>query len=196
MKSNSEKTDEVVFPSHEIAVEEELLPSQGTYVENHHVKASVFGNLFLNKEKYRAQVIPLVKSRETPKKGAEVIGLINRVGRSSIKLSIYYMNKKPTYPPMSALMHISDASNAYIKDIDEYYARGDIISGRIIDAKTFPIQISCKGGQYGVISATCDKCGEKTEKIKENTLRCVECGHVQTRNLSRNYGKITLIPEY
>ena len=93
-------------------------------------------------------------------------------------------------------MHISDASSDYIDDLDDYYAAGDIIRAKVIDAKTYPIQLEAKSNDHGVIATTCKICGESVTKLKKNLIKCNECGFEQTRATSIDFGSSNFIPEY
>jgi exosome complex RNA-binding protein Csl4 len=93
-------------------------------------------------------------------------------------------------------MHISDASRDYIKNLDDYYAAGDIIRASIIDAKTYPLQLECKRNDLGVIYTTCIKCGSHVTKIKKNLLKCDECGWKQSRATTIDYGNVSFMPKY
>lgn len=194
MTEKNEK--KIVFPSDELAVEEELKASSGTHVENHKVAASVFGESFLDRERYQARVIPFPKSRAVHKRYDTVVGLVFRVGRSSMGINIAYVNNNPINPTFGAIMHISDASRDYIDNIDDAYASGDVIRAKIIDAKSFPVQLEAKGREFGVVHCLCDKCGAEVEKERKNLLKCKECGHEQKRNTAYNFGELNLIPKY
>ena len=149
--TNKEQAKNIAFPSKELAVEEELIASSGTHVDDHKVKASVFGEVYLDKKYYKAKVIPFNKRNNFPKRYDMIIGHVDKVSKSSIRVSVMYLNSIVTYPYFSAIMHISDASRDYINDIDQSYALGDIIRAKIIDAKTYPVQLEAKSGSCGVI---------------------------------------------
>lgn len=194
MADNNE--DKIVFPSEKIAVEEEYLPSGGSYAEDGEVKGSVFGKVYINKERYRANVIPFQSRKLIASRFDTVIGTIIRVSKSSVRLEINYLNKKPTIPAMSAIMHISDASREYVSSLDDLFASGDVIRANVIDAKTIPLQLECKKNDTGVIYSLCDICGDEVKKVKRDLLKCESCDRVQRRKTAFDYGNLAIAVEY
>lgn len=188
--------DKIVFPSEKIAVEEEYLPSGGSYAENGEIKGSVFGKVYINKERYRANVIPFQSRKLKAGRFDTVIGTIIRVSKSSVRLEINYLNKKPTIPSMSAIMHISDASREYVTSLDDLFASGDVIRANVIDAKTIPLQLECKKNNTGVIHSLCEICGDEVKKIKRDLLKCESCDRVQRRKTAFDYGNLAIAVEY
>ncbi|MHA2172676.1 MAG: exosome complex RNA-binding protein Csl4 [Candidatus Kariarchaeaceae archaeon] len=191
-QKNLKDEKKIVFPSNKLGVEEEFLASVGAYIENHEVRSAVFGEQFIDKKNYRARVFSLPKGSIPPRRYDTVIAEVIRVLRSSVRLKVGFLNGKPLHPAYSAIMHISDASRDYIKDIDDFYTAGDIIRATIIDAKSIPLQLECKKGDSGVIHTTCVKCGESVKKVKRDLLVCNECGWKQTRKTSIDYGNVNL----
>lgn len=189
-KSGNEK--DIVFPSDYIAVEEEFLPAKGTYVENNEIRASLVGEVSVDKKYYKARVYSIVNPKPFPKFRDEVIAQVTIVHNSSLKLNVVYHAGREVSPPYSAIMHISDASREYLKSLEDVYARGDFIRATVNDSKSFPLQLECKKADNGVIYTICDKCGEEVEKIKRNTLKCGSCGWKQNRLTAIDYGKVKL----
>ncbi len=188
--------DNKVFPSAKLGVEEEFLPSEGTYVENGEVRGSLFGKVFIDKERYKANVIPFQKRKLGIKRYDKVIGEIINVGRSSSRINIKYINNKPIIPDLSAIMHISDTSKEYVSSLDDLYAVGDIIRATVIDAKTIPIQLETKSNDGGVIFTLCEKCGEEVEKVRRDLLECSNCEHIQKRKTAIDYGNVNIVAEF
>ncbi|MCH8908143.1 MAG: exosome complex RNA-binding protein Csl4 [Candidatus Heimdallarchaeota archaeon] len=198
MNSTSKpNTDEenIVFPSEKLGIEEEFLPGSGTFVENHEVKVSVFGKKNIEREKYRATVYSLPRGSVVPKYRQVVIGEVIKVSKSSVKMNIRYINNRVIEPAYSAIMHISDASRDFIKDIDKSFSAGDIIRASIVDAKTIPLQLSTKKNDEGVIYTRCDICGEEVTKIKRDLLQCSNCEHTQSRKTAIDFGKLKILIE-
>ena len=110
-------------------------------------------------------------------------------------MNIRYINNRVIEPAYSAIMHISDASRDFIKDIDSSFSAGDIVRASIIDAKTIPLQVSSKQNEEGVIFTTCDVCGENVTKIKRDLLQCSNCEHTQTRKTAIDFGKLKILIE-
>ncbi|MHA2502321.1 MAG: exosome complex RNA-binding protein Csl4 [Candidatus Kariarchaeaceae archaeon] len=198
--TKSSKTDgkkSIIYPSEKIGVEEEFLASKTTtYVENHEVRSAVIGNVFVDRSRYEAKVYPLNRGSTPPSRYDTVIGHVIKVSKSTVRVSIGYVNKKPLNPTPLAIMHISDASRDYIDDLDDFYLAGDIIRAKIIDAKTFPLQLEAKSKDHGVIATTCKFCGKAVKKIKRNMVKCEECGKEQSRMTAIDFGNVNFVPEY
>ncbi|MCY3411302.1 MAG: exosome complex RNA-binding protein Csl4 [Candidatus Heimdallarchaeota archaeon] len=185
-----------VFPSEKLGNEEEFLASDGAYTEEHEVRSSVFGKIFINKERYRASVIPYQTRKLSAKRYDVVIGEIINVGKNSLRVNISYLNDKPVIPSLSAIMHISDSSKDFVNSLDDLYCSGDYIRATIIDAKTIPLQLETKASNSGVIYTLCEKCGGEVKKLKRDHLECVDCEHVQQRKTAIDFGNVNLIAEY
>lgn len=186
------KGKKIIFPAAKLGVEEQYLPSMGTYSENHEIRSAVVGEEFIDTKNYRAKVFSLPKKSVVPRRYDTVIASVVRVNRSSLRLNVNYLNDKMIVPPYSAIMHISDASRDYINVIDDFFTAGDIIRATVIDAKSYPLQLQCKKNDTGVIFTTCVKCGEKVEKIKRGLLKCIECDWKQSRNTAIDYGNFNI----
>ncbi len=184
------KDKQIVFPSDFIAVEEELLQGEGTYVdEEHNIRASNIGEVFTDRQKYRAKVFIKTKRVNIPKVGNYVIGTVERVQKYNLLIKVFYINGREVHPPYSAIMHITKASNEYVESYDEAYAAGDIIKAKVIDAHSIPIQLETKDRELGVVFSWCSRCGEPAQKSGKNRLQCPECGLKMSRKTSITYGK-------
>lgn len=196
MKQKAKESD-IVFPSDKIGVVEQFLPSSGTtHAEDHEIQASVTGRKYIDTQYYKAKVIPFKKGRANPKKGDIIIGHVTLVTNIHVKVTVGYIHKKPINPPISATMHVSDASTDFIDDLNEFYSAGDIIRAKVIDAKTYPIQLEVSDNNHGVLHTTCKICGEDVVKSKKFKLKCIDCNKEQQRNTASDYGNINFTPEY
>ncbi len=178
-----------VFPADPMCVEEEYLPSEGTYLEGHTVKAAIFGEPFLDRQRYKAKVFPKSHKIVRPVKGDLVIGIVKRVGKISLSIEIHFIGEKESFPPYTAVMHISNASQDFMEDMNEYFAVGDIVRAKVIDSKTIPLQLMTKSKSTGSIYSLCNLCGEPGKKIKRDTLICTGCEHKFTRKTAIDYGR-------
>jgi exosome complex component CSL4 len=182
--------DKVVFPSDYLGVEEEFLQGDGTFLDkDHNIKASIFGEKYIDKLNYRIKVFGKVKPPLTPKFGDSVIGTVTRVSKYSLLIQVHYINGKNVYPEYSAVMHITDISNDYVEVIDEMYVVGDVVRAKIVDAHTLPVQLSTKDREYGVVFSWCSICGEESKKKGKDKIECKTCGNIEPRKTSIDYGK-------
>ena len=185
--------DNYVFPSDKLAVEEEYVPSEGTYLENHEIRAAVFGDPFLDREHYKATVFPRTQKARVPHVGEVVVGVVQQVRKVSLAMEVHFLGEIEVYPPYSGVLHVSNASRDFVSSMDELFASGDIVRAKVVDAKTVPIQLETKGINLGVIYSLCERCGSVTNKVGRDKLQCSHCEHFQRRKTAIDYGKGILI---
>lgn len=188
-KEQKVKEKKTLFPSSKIGIEEEFLASKGTYIEDHEVRAAVFGEEYIDRKSYRAKVYSLPSGSPIPRRHDTVIAVATRAGKSVARFDVLFLNGKETVPHYSAIMHISDASRDFVRSFDTFYGNGDLVRATVIDAKSIPIQLESKKNDSGVVYSLCEKCGGETEKIKRDRLKCNACGWNQTRNTAIDYGR-------
>ena len=82
-------------------------------------------------------------------------------------------------------LHISNVDEKYVKDISEAIGYLDIVKARVIGDN---LRLSTKEKEMGVLKALCSSC--RSEMIREgDMLKCPECGRVEKRKISSDYGK-------
>ena len=188
------KDKHIVFPSDYLAVEEEFLSGEGTFIDkDHNIRASNIGEVFTDKQKYRTKVFIKTNRMNVPKYGNTIIGSVERVQKYNVLVKVFYVNGKEVHPPYSAIMHITKASTEYLESFDDAYAVGDIIKGKVIDAHTIPIQLETRDRELGVVHAWCVRCGALAQKSGKNKLQCPECGLDMNKKTSITYGKEKVI---
>ncbi|MHA1707651.1 MAG: exosome complex RNA-binding protein Csl4 [Candidatus Heimdallarchaeaceae archaeon] len=186
-------TKELVFPGTRIAVAEEFIPGSGTYSTEDYIFSSVIGHVMINMDKHEISVIPKPTPAIMPNEGDIFIGSIVNISRQMVTVSINYLNKKEVYPNYTLVIHVSQVSREYLESAEDVLRLGDIIRGKIIDAKTIPLQGSLIGSQLGVILTHCSKCGERLGKIGRNKLKCPACSNIEFRKTTIDYGSDNLV---
>jgi len=180
--------NELVYPGTRIAVTEEFLGGSGTYSTEDYIFSAVIGYVNVDINKHEIIVLSKPKMTPVPKIGDIFIGGVSNLSRQMITISINYINNQEIQPTYTLIIHISQVSREYIESADEALRLGDIVRGKIIDAKTIPLQGSLIGSQLGVILSTCSSCGGKLNKIGRNKLKCTECSRIESRNTTVDYG--------
>ncbi|MHA2357220.1 MAG: exosome complex RNA-binding protein Csl4 [Candidatus Heimdallarchaeaceae archaeon] len=180
--------NELVFPGTRIAVTEEFLGGTGTYSNEDYIFSAVIGYVNINIEKHEISVLSKPKMTPVPKVGDIFIGGVSNLSRQMITVSINYINNQEIYPTYTLIIHISQVSRDYLESADEALSLGDFVRGKIIDAKTIPLQGSLIGSQLGVIQSNCNSCGGKLNKIGRTKLKCSECSKIESRNTTVDYG--------
>ncbi len=181
-------TQELVFPGTQLAVTEEFLGGSGTYSTDRFIFASVIGNVVIDVEKHEISVVPKPKSAVIPKNGDIFVGSVVNASRQMVTVAIYFINNSEINPTFTLVIHVSQVSKEYLETVDEGIRFGDIIRGKIIDAKTIPLQGSLIGSQLGVVLASCSICGGKLDKIGRDRLKCVQCNQTERRKTTIDYG--------
>lgn len=181
-------SEELVYPGTRIAVKEEFLGGSGTYANERFIFSAVTGNVIIDIEKHEISVLPKAKTAVIPKRGDIFVGGVVNVSRQMVTIAIHYINNKEVYPTYTLVTHVSQVSKEYLDSADEVIFHGDIVRGKIIDAKTIPLQGSLVGSQLGVILSNCSSCGARLKKIGRNKLKCTECSKIERRKTTIDYG--------
>ena len=71
----------------------------------------------------------------------------------------------------------------------DLFAPGDMIIARVQHQADGLARLSTVGSRYGVIQASCSRCGEPLH-LRGRQLECIECGNYEKRKLSQNYGQL------
>mgnify|MGYP000495357703 CR=1 FL=1 len=174
-----------VFPGDKIGYAEEYVVGKGVYEENGELFAAVAGELTV-----KDKTINVNSVKEIPeiKRGDVVLGKVVDV-RNSLAL-VELSRKRGVERELKhtgiAALHISNVQNEYLKDLNQVIGYMDILKARIIDADM--LKLSTKDGDMGVLKAYCSKCKQELHR-DGNVLKCSNCGNVERRKLSSDYGK-------
>ncbi|MFX0013618.1 MAG: exosome complex RNA-binding protein Csl4 [Candidatus Hermodarchaeota archaeon] len=189
MKNNKKinSDDNLVVPGDKIAVIEEFLPDETCYEQDGGIYSKIFGNVKTDPKKHKITVIPKNPHR-TIKNGDIGLGRVEFMKKQIASVNIYYLNQEFLPIPMSAVLHVSEASRRFVKNMYEVARPGDWIRFRIIRTAK-PIYISLIGNGLGVIISYCIQCGYELEYKRRNTLGCPNCDTIQTRITSKYFGK-------
>jgi len=192
MPKPKELENKEVFPGEKLAVIEEYNDGRGTYQEDGEVRSSEIGVTGYN-EAHRALIVNK-KTPEiiVPEEGMEIIAEVGSVARKDARIDIFGLNGTLIHPTYSGVIHISDMSQDYLKNIDMAVKSGDIVKGKLVNTKNRLNQSSLRGQEYGVIYAFCSRCGGLLEK-KEGKLICEDCGRMERRKTAKTYGEEKLV---
>ena len=181
-----------VFPGDKLAVIEEFNDGKGTYEQNGDIRSSAIGKT--NIDEHRRSLLVKKDTPEiiVPEKEMVIVAEVGSVARKDARVDIFMMNGKHVHPTYSGVIHISDVSRDYVKNIDVAVRSGDTVKGRLVNVKNRLNQISLAGSEYGVIYAYCSRCGGVLE-MKQGRLECPDCGRVERRQTAKTYGKEDLV---
>jgi exosome complex component CSL4 len=181
-----------VFPGEKLAVIEEYNDGPGTYQEEGEIRSSEIGKTLLDSERRAVYIKKTTPEIIVPVKGMEVIAEVGSVARKDARIDIFWLDGKLIHPSYSGVIHISDISRDYIKNIDSAIKSGDIIKGKLVNVVNRLNQTSLEGPEYGVIYAHCSRCGGLLEE-KQGKLICPDCGRIERRKTAKSYGTEELV---
>jgi exosome complex component CSL4 len=189
MSKNSEtKTNNIrVVPGDKIAVIEEFLPNENCFEEDGSIIAEVIGEVIKDTKSHKITVKPS-RLHFALNIGDIGYGRVEFVKKQVASVDIHKINDKNIDKPINSILHVSEASRRFIRNMYEVTRPGDWIRFRITKADK-PIYISFIGEDLGVVIADCNHCGHKLKFFRRNSLTCPNCNSEQSRITSKLYGK-------
>lgn len=179
-----------VVPGDSICVIEEFMPGNGVYEDDGTIRSAIVGRVSIDFRTRFINVRPLVKSPQLPARGEIVYALVTVV-HDEISISRIFSSEsgKKFNNPFTALLHISQTHEKFVKNFNEVLAVGDIIKAKVLN-DGIPYMITIKDVKLGVILAYCSICGTPLRKQSSDTLKCPKCGNTEKRKMSIEYGSI------
>ena len=189
MKSDKkfDSNDNLVLPGDKIAVIEEFLPDETCYEQEGGIYSKVLGQVVTDPKKHKISVIPR-KSHRLIRNGDIGLGRVEFMKKQIASVNIYHLNQEDVLIPINAVLHISEASQRFVKNMYEVARPGDWLKFRIIRAIK-PVYISLIGEGLGVIFSFCVQCGHELEYKRRNLLECPNCELIQPRITSKHFKK-------
>lgn len=182
----SDSDDSLVLPGDKIAIIEEFLPDETCYEQKGGIYSKILGRVVTDTKKHKISVIPKNPHR-TIKNGDVGLGRVEFMKKQIASVNIYHLNQENVSIPISAVLHISEASRRFVRNMYEVARPGDWLRFRIIRAIK-PVYISLIGNGLGVVISYCIQCGHELEYRRPNTLECQNCGSIQPRITSKYFG--------
>jgi len=188
MNENMERIKRrLVLPGEEIAVIEEFIGKNNTYIAEGRVLSKIIGLVDYDLEDRIAIVNPL-KRLSLPQKDDIVYAIVTRVKDIAASLEIFYIENynRYFYPSLSATLHVMNVSTSYVKVLYDVLGYGDIVRAKILVGKTPPYVLSLKGREFGVIYSNCPYCMTPLKK-RSFTLFCPRCKRTTKRKISMTH---------
>lgn len=186
-KKTDNPAQKYVIPGDKIAVIEEFLPDETCFEDEGSIISGVTGEIRTDLKKHKISVIPAKKYFEL-KKGDIGVGRVEYTKKQIASVNIHYINNIEVPLPINSILHVSEASRRFVRNMYDVTRSGDWLKFRIV--KDFkPIYISLIGEGLGVILALCNHCGNELVSFRRNSLKCTYCEHIQDRITSKAYGK-------
>jgi exosome complex component CSL4 len=181
-----------VFPGERLAVIEEYNQGEGTYQRDGEVRSAEIGVTRHNEATRSITIEKRTPEIIVPMEGMVAVAEVGSVARRDARVDIFMLDGRHIHPTYSGVIHISDVSRDYTKNIDMALRNGDTVKGRIVNVRNRLNQMSLADPDYGVIYAYCSRCGGLLE-LDRGRLTCPDCGRVERRKTARSYGKEELV---
>ena len=181
-----------VFPGERLAVIEEYNEGEGTYQSDGEVRSAEIGVTRHDGATRSVAVEKKTPEIIVPMEGMVAVAAVGSVARRDARVDIFMLDGRHIHPTYSGVIHISDISRDYTKNIDMALRNGDTVKGRIVNVKNRLNQMSLADPEYGVVYAYCSRCGGLLESDR-GRLTCPDCGRMERRKTARNYGKEELV---
>jgi len=172
----------LVTPGERVGVIEEYEPGEGTYVVDGVIYSSRLG--FVEVDKERRIVVKGKRLVGVPEVGDEVIVKTTLVQRNIVNGVIIFINGVEVDSCFVALLLLRGAQKKIFV--------GDLIRARVISRANGVVHVSVRGPEMGVVQTVCNHCGGKVVRYRANAVKCVECGAVEERLLSKEFGRFDL----
>lgn len=182
------KENDLVLPGEILCTYEEYIPSSWTYVEEGYIKASINGRVKVDNTEKTISV-SAINPPSSLKVGDYVIGHITEVKQNKALVTIKLIKgtDRELITGYKGFIHISKANYDYVSSLHDLFKIGDIVEAKVLKIyATEYIDLSTSEESTGVIKAMCTNC-RKFMKLEDKKLKC-ECGKIDSRNISTNYG--------
>ena len=169
------------IPGEEIAQIEEYLPGDNTYEDDDVIRATTVGNVHLDSSERLASV-DRQKQITVPNVGDIIIGVVEANLPSMIAIMIKYVNGKKVVADLECVCvtsHIRKKNIALAKDV---------VKAEIISHINGTIHASIDSQELGVLFTKCRKCFGTVVKMRD-AVKCKDCGWIDDRKLSLDFGK-------
>ncbi len=169
---------------------EEYVPGKGTYCEEGKIYASNIGEAFLDRDKHIAQVNGKLPAEIEV--GQIVFGEVVNMKRNNITVIVKKIRGVDGEVDIKTGLYVSNISDEYVEKPERLFGVGDIVKGKVIKINSGLIDLTTKG-DLGVVKAFCKRCRHPLIKSKEgkDRLMCGYCGHIGSRKLAADYGRVT-----
>jgi exosome complex RNA-binding protein Csl4 len=103
-------------------------------------------------------------------------------------MRIYLVDGREVSGFFSGLLHVSNVSRAYVKNMFDFFEKNDIVKAMVISTTNNVFHLSTAQDNVGVILSTCPYCRNPLNK-KDGRLICQSCNRRIKKKLSTDYDK-------
>lgn len=183
------KTNRIVVPGELVAVIEEYFPGSNTVEIDGNIKSLILGRVEIDLDKRVIHVKPIFPVKPLiPRPGDTVYVRVNTIRDGIVAAGdiIEIEGKGLLSRPFTGILHVTNVSTSYVKDLNDVLRPGDIIRAKIIGFGGPPYHLSIKGRDYGVILARCNFC-LGILRLRNQQLYCPSCKVTPKRKTSSYY---------
>ncbi|MFI5412698.1 MAG: exosome complex RNA-binding protein Csl4 [Candidatus Micrarchaeales archaeon] len=196
-----ESQEQLVMPGDKIALEEELVPADNTFVDNDgSIRAAIMGNVSIKDGKI--SVINQKHNIRNFKRGMPVIGTVSDdlravmfVKLDNVKVNGIEFRALKDGKIVASTGRRPGGDRSFQRERPKQEPKpcgvGDVILARIIYEDPEIFTLAMDDDESGVVYAECELCSKHLETIPSNfgTLSCPECKHRQQKKVSSLYAK-------
>ncbi|WMW22149.1 exosome complex RNA-binding protein Csl4 [Methanolobus mangrovi] len=183
-------TEESVFvmPGDFVGTTEEFVAGNGTYVNVADIHSLSTGYVKIDKKSRTISIVPQTSTPPEIAEGDIIVGNVVNM-RDSVALveigAIKGKGEREFQTNGAAAIHVSNVKDSYVKNLGQEFALSDIVKAKVINTQN--MRLSTDGETLGVMKAYCSRC--RSDLVKDNNrLKCPECGRVERRKISSEYG--------
>ena len=191
MTESERKSGLFVVPGDRLGVIEEFTSGNGTYIEEGTIHSKITGYTLLDMLNKEVSVFPLVKTPPIPRVGSIVTGLVTDVKSKNAVLTIFQVEEKNLSGTFNGMLHISSVSHGFVENMFDVAKPGDVMRAKVISTKNRSIFLSTADRNLGILSAICSLCGSNLMN-GDRGLKCSNCGNIENRKTSPDYGKVLI----
>lgn len=177
------KQGDLTLPGDVLGVIEEFTPGEGCYELKGEIRAAIIGKVFYDMINRKSNIIPEKKGLAYKlKKAKYVYGLVSSIKEDYAVVEVSGIEERFVSPSVTGYLHVSQISHKHVKSLRDAVRPSDVIKARLVST-TYPLQLSLRGKDLGVIVASCSICGTVMLKVDDEHLKCPNCGNVETRRV-------------
>jgi|TARA_B100000315_G_scaffold108065_1_gene99194 exosome complex component CSL4 len=179
----------IATPGEKVAVIEEFNSGEGTYLQESNVRSLHVGEIRKNLSERSINIKHPDSKNILPQLGDIITGVVETAQTKIANICIESINGKLSKAGFTGMLQlISNQSSGRGRVKRGATCRsGDIVRALVFSIANSTIHLSIDRPDLGVLKATCSMCGGDFVRL-DDRLKCVDCGFIEERRLSSEYG--------
>lgn len=176
--------DKHVFPGDTLASIEEYGVGHGAFDDGDMVRSSIVGRMNVNaQDRTVGTAGPLVP---VPRPGDTIVGEVAVTLSSRMIVTIRFVNGRRVTNNVECMLATRNIRKRIVALV------GDVIVLKISSILNGDIHATIDEPQLGVLFTKCRRCAQRV-MISRNAVKCIECGWVDDRKLSTEFGQANFL---